>query len=110
MAYNTALDEQLQHLAADWPAYQRKKMFGGTGHFSHGHMVAGVSKDRLMLRADAAMQEDLLRLPWCHRMEMSGRIMKAWVVIDPEGWDQAGRLQEWLSMAKSYVDTLPPKS
>ena len=49
MSYDEELDVRIMEIAAPWGS-ERKRMFGGTGHMLHGHMMVGVHKDRLILR------------------------------------------------------------
>ncbi|HMX40126.1 MAG TPA: TfoX/Sxy family protein, partial [Saprospiraceae bacterium] len=89
---------------------ERKKMFGGVGYLSRGNMVAGVSQDSLLLRASEAMRDDLLRQPWCQQMEMGGRLMKGWLFVSPEGWNDPVLMADLVAQAKAYVDTMPTKT
>jgi hypothetical protein len=41
-------------------------------------------------------------------MEMSGRLMEGFVFIDPPPPDERG-LRDWLELAVTFVNTLPPK-
>ncbi len=109
MPYNPALDEKLQHFSARWPGVERKKMFGGTGYLSAGNMVAGVHKDLLVLRVGPETEQELLKQPWCRPMDLTGKSMKGWLLIEAEGWDNEDRLDELIAQAKAFVDTLPKK-
>jgi TfoX/Sxy family transcriptional regulator of competence genes len=109
MPYNAALDEKLQRIASEWPACERKKMFGGTGYLLNGNMVAGVYKDLLVLRVGKAIEEELLTQPWCRPMDVTGKPMKGWLFVESEAWDDDGRLNELTAHAKDFVATLPPK-
>ena len=109
MPFNPALDEKLRHLAERWPGAERKKMFGGTGYFSNGNMVAGVYRDLLVLRVGLKTEQELLKQPWCRPMDITGKSMKGWLFVDAEGWDNEKRLQELVALARAFVDTLPVK-
>jgi hypothetical protein len=41
-------------------------------------------------------------------MEMSGRPMEGYILVDPPPRDER-TLQEWLDLAAAFVNTLPPK-
>lgn len=109
MPYNPALDEKLQHIAAQWPDTERKKMFGGTGYLSKGNMVTGVYKDLLVLRVGEGQEQKLLAHAWCRPMDVTGKPMKGWLFVEAEGWDNDERLGELVAQAKAFVDTMPAK-
>lgn len=109
MAFNPALDEKLQHIVAKWSDPERKKMFGGTGYLSKGNMVTGVYKDFLVLRVGKEAEAELLSQPWCRPMDVTGKSMKGWLFVEPEGWDNDKRLNELVAQAKAFVDTMAPK-
>lgn len=109
MPYNPALDEKLQRIVAQWPGTERKKMFGGTGYLSNGNMVTGVYKDLLVLRVGKETEQELLSQPWCRPMDVTGKPMKGWLFVEADGWDDDRRLNELVTLAKAFVDMMPPK-
>ncbi len=109
MSYNPALDEKIQHIVALWPDIERKKMFGGTGYLSRGNMLTGVYKDLLVLRVGESAEPELLAQAWCRPMDITGKSMKGWLFVEPEGWDDEHRLPALLAQARAFVDALPAK-
>ena len=53
MAYDEELDACVAEVVGPWEA-TRKAMFGGSGYFLNGNMLAGVHKDHLVLRLSRA--------------------------------------------------------
>lgn len=109
MPFNPALDEKIQHIVSKWPAIERKKIFGGTGYLSRGNMLTGVYKDLLVLRVGESAEPELLAQAWCRPMDITGKSMKGWLFVEPEGWDDEHRLLQLLMQARAFVDTLPAK-
>ncbi len=107
MAYDEALDARISEAVAPWDT-TRKKMFGGTCYLLNGNMMAGVYKNSLILRLGEEKAAQALGDPVVRPFDITGRIMKGWVMVEPEG-TQDDELAQWLSFAKEFVDTLPPK-
>lgn len=109
MAYDEALAERIRDLLADEPGATERKMFGGLGFMIDGHMaVAAGSHGSLMLRVDPAVEHDL---PPEHvaPMEMQGRPLKGWLLVDAEHLADDTALADLVARGVAYVRTLPPK-
>lgn len=107
MAYDEKLDARITEVIAGWGATKRK-MFGGTCHLLHGNMLCGVHNDRLIVRLGQQAGPAALDEPHTRPMDITGRPMKGWVMVSPQGY--AGQaLRDWLDRARTFVSTLPPK-
>lgn len=107
MAYDEKLDARITEVIAGWGATKRK-MFGGTCHLLHGNMLCGVHNDRLTVRLGQQAGPAALDEPHTRPMDITGRPMKGWVMVSPQGY--AGEaLRDWLDRARTFVSTLPPK-
>ncbi len=109
MPYNPEVDERIQAVIGGWPNIDAKKMFGGVCHLLNGNMVCGVYKDYLILRmgveaAEAALQQEHVR-----PFDITGRAMKGWIMVAPEGFATKADLKRWLDQARQFVNTLPAK-
>ena len=62
-----------------------RKMFGGLAFMLDGNMAAGILGDRLMVRVGAEAYEEALSEPHCGPMDFTGRPMRGFVVVEPEG-------------------------
>jgi hypothetical protein len=86
-----------------------KKMFGGVCFLLQGNMLVGVWQDSLIARLGVERAEPALRQEYVREFDVTGRPMKGWVMIDPDGLDTDAQLNEWLEQARDFVTTLPPK-
>ena len=107
MPYDEELDARITATVKPWGA-TRKRMFGGTCHLLDGNMLCGVHNDSLIVRLSAEAGDAALTEPHTRLMDVTGKPMKGWVTVEPEGLAGDG-LAEWLERARLFVSTLPPK-
>ncbi|MGB1111404.1 MAG: TfoX/Sxy family protein, partial [Gammaproteobacteria bacterium] len=69
----------------------------------------GILKDRLMARVGPDAYQAALEHAHAHPMDFTGRPMKGYVEIAPEGLSEDQELQEWIRRCEAFVATLPPK-
>jgi hypothetical protein len=108
MAYDEKLAERIRKVLASTPGVVEKRMFGGVAFLLHGNMLVGVHKDSLLARiapeeTERALRDDNVRL-----FEITGRPMKGWILVDPDGLTGA-KLGKWIERARGFVTTLPHK-
>ena len=108
MGYNLKLAERVRDQLDGMP-YVEKKMFGGVGYLLHGNMACGVIKDDLIVRIDPQEQPALLKKPHVKLFDMTGRPMKGWLVVEPDGIKTAKQLGTWVKLGIEFALTLPPK-
>jgi TfoX N-terminal domain len=84
------------------------KMHPGLCFMLNGNMVAGTSKRGLLVRVGEEQHARTLTRPDARPMEMSGRMMEGYVVIDPPPQDDR-LLREWIELAVAFVRILPAK-
>jgi TfoX/Sxy family transcriptional regulator of competence genes len=86
-----------------------KKMFGGLAFLVRGNMCCGVVGERLMVRVGPAAYEAALSQPHAGEMNFTGRPMKGFVYVEPEGVESDRALRKWVARATGFVLELPPK-
>lgn len=109
MPYDETVNQRILSIVDGWSNTEVKKMFGGVGYLVNGHMVAGVYKDQLILRLGVAIAEQVLKEPHVRPFDITGRPMKGWVMVAPEGFEQPDQLDRWLTSARAFVLMLPAK-
>ena len=108
MAYNQKLAERIRSELDGMP-FVEKKMFGGVGYLLHGNMACGVNKDNLIVRVDPEKHAALLKKPHAKPFDLTGKPMKGWVVVEPDGVKTARQLGTWIKEGVEFALTLPPK-
>ena len=110
MAYDEVLAQRLHDLLDAEPGLSTRAMFGGLGFMLDGHMaVAAGSGGSLMVRVDPADGEEWTDGEWVRPMEMRGRAMTGWLLVDGPELAEDERLRLWVGRGVEYVRTLPPK-
>ena len=87
-----------------------RKMFGYPAVFVNGNMIAGLVRDRMVIRLAVEDRERFLALPGAAPfIAMKGRVMKQWAVVPPAMVKSPARLGRWLTRALAHGRSLPPK-
>jgi len=86
-----------------------KKMFGGVGFLLKGNMACGVHKDFLIVRVGLERYEDALAQPGTRVFDITGRPMRGWVMVHPEGFEKEADLRSWVQRGVDFAVTLPAK-
>ena len=91
MAYDERLAERVGRLLELQERVVEMRMFGGLAFMVKGNMALGVHKDRLMVRVGPEGYADALGRPHCQSMDITGRPMRGFVIVRPEGlWQRRG--------------------
>lgn len=109
MAYDEALVDRISTLLAGKAGIERKAMFGGVGFLRGGNMLVGVWKRSLVVRIGPDAYDAALREPHVAEFDVTGRPMKGWVLVGPEGVADDGPLAQWLARAEAFGATLASK-
>jgi hypothetical protein len=107
MAFNEALAERIRLRLALRKHVEEKKMFGGVGFLLHGNLLIGVWKDSLIVRLGPEEGDEALKEPHVKEFDITGRAMKGWVLVEPEGMEEDDQLSAWIQRAVRFVGTLP---
>ena len=109
MAYDESLAERVRDLFDGAPDVVEKKMFGGVAFMVAGNMACGIIGDDLLVRVARDDYDSTLALPYARQMDMTGRPMRGFVVVDAEGLAEDTDLEEWVDRGVDFVQTLLPK-
>ena len=77
-------------------------MMGGLCFMVDDKMCLGVTGSRLMVRLDPEVEAEALKRPGCKPMDFTGRPMKGYVFVHPEGLDSEADLSHWLDLALAF--------
>jgi TfoX/Sxy family transcriptional regulator of competence genes len=108
MAVDENLADRMRAALAGNGQLREVRMFGGLCFMLNGNMVGGTSKRGLLVRVGKEGHASALARPDARPMEMSGRLMEGYVVVDPPPKEDRV-LREWLELAVAFVQTLPAK-
>ena len=108
--YDQGLAARLDEMMAGMLEMETTTMFGGYGFMMNGHICVGIWNDRLVIRIGTAAWDDIKDESHVGPMDLTGRIMKGWAMIDPDGLTEDADLQRYIDMAILFCATLPPKA
>jgi hypothetical protein len=109
MAFSEALAERIRQRLARRKGIEEKKLFGCIAFLLDGNVVVGVWKDSLIVRLGPEGYDDALMEPHVGEFNITGRSMKGWVVVAPEGVEADDELNGWIQRAVKFVKKLPKK-
>lgn len=109
MPFDSGLAQRLEEVAESFPDLIESRLFGGFGYTFYGNMCVGIHKDTLIVRVGVDTAEEILKEDHVRPMDLTGRVMKGWATIEPEAMDDNEDIERYLSLAVSFVETLPPK-
>lgn len=103
MAYNEFLADRIRNtLDARKVHYEEKKMMGGLAFMVDDKMCVGVNADRLMARIDPELVDTVMSKPGCRPMDFTGRPMKGFVFVEPDGIDREAELEYWIGLCLDF--------
>ncbi|MBK9577008.1 MAG: TfoX/Sxy family protein [Fibrobacterota bacterium] len=84
------------------PEVEEKTMMGGLVFMVDDKMCVGVVGDALMCRIDPEEMHVALAREGCDRMAFTGRTMKGFVVVQPEGMKSKTNFEFWIGLALEF--------
>lgn len=103
MAYNEQLAERIEQILKEKNiVYYTKKMFGGFCIMVDDKMCVGIVKDELMARIGEEAYPEALQKEHCKEMNFTGRTMKGYVYIEPDGLDMDDDLEYWIQKCLDF--------
>jgi hypothetical protein len=109
MAYDEGLATRVRDVLGDRAGVVEKQMFGGLAFLLYGNLACGVRGDDLMVRVGAEAADAALAEPGVRLFDMTGRPMKGWLLVDPDGHAEDDDLRRWVDRGLIHAGSLPPK-
>ncbi len=109
MPFSKSLAARVRQILTQRKRIVEKKMFGGIAFMLHGNMLVGIWNDSLIVRLGPEQGEKALSEPNVREFEVTGRPMKGWIMVEPDGIEDDAQLADWIERAVEYVVTLPTK-
>lgn len=103
MAYDDYLAERIRNYFTEKHLnFYEKNMMGGLVFMLNDKMCCGIHYDKkrncdlLMARVGSTVAEKMMKRKGCYPMDFTGRPMKGYVSVDPDGFDLDEDLVFWL--------------
>lgn len=109
MAFDENLAARIRAHLAKRPRVAERKMFGGIIFMLRGNMCCGVHHDALIARLGPEEATRALGEPHTRVFDLTGRPMKAWVLVEAKGLAKDAQLGKWIDRAAKWAGSLPPK-
>lgn len=109
MTFSQSLADRVRHTLRNHRGITEKKMFGGVGFLLNGNLLVCVWKSSLIVRLGADQASVALKQPHVREFDVTGRPMKGWIMVEPDGLESDGQLFGWVERATEFVETLPGK-
>jgi hypothetical protein len=113
MAYDEHLGDRIrQFLQTKNIFFIDKKMMGGLVFMVNGKMCCGIHIDKkygdslLMAKIGPEAYESEIKKEVCLPMDFTGRPMKGYIFIIPEGFDRDADLEYWIDKALSFNSSI----
>lgn len=103
MAYDEYLEERIDRVFHEKKAnFLKKKMMGGLCYLVDDKMCVGIVHNQLMARIHPDLYESSLLKTGVKKMNFTGRPMKGYIFIDPEGYDLDVDLDYWVQLCLDF--------
>ena len=109
MAYDEGLAQRVRILLEGKSDFAEKRMFGGVCFLLRGNMACGILNEDLIVRVGPDNYDDLMKRPDTREFDITGRTMKGWVMVSPEGHKTDEDLSDWVERGVAFTFTLPEK-
>jgi len=110
VAYDEELAHRIRAVLSAESGVTARAMFGGLGFMLDGHMaVAAGSRGSLMVRVDPDDAADLVDGESVTYMEMGGRSLHGWLLVESSVTADDDALVQWVQLGVEFVRALPPK-
>ena len=103
MAYDEYLADRIRTVLNEKKvSFEEKKMMGGLCYLVDDKMCLGVVKSNLMARIDPDIYDQAMTKTGCREMDFTGRPMKGFVFVEPEGIDMDEDLDYWVELCLDF--------
>ncbi len=109
MAYNEKLADRTREIIARTEKdVEEKRMFGGLCFMVNGKMCVGVESERMMVRFDPALNDEIMEKNGVGPMDFTGRVMKGFAFVEIEALQSDKDLEYWVALALGFNSRAKP--
>jgi TfoX N-terminal domain len=109
MPYDADLAERVRDAMSMRDGISEREMFGGIGFMLDGNMACGVIGEDLIVRLSPEEAERALAEEHTRPFDFTGRPMKGWIFVAPQGTAGDEALGEWVDAGAAFAASLPAK-
>ena len=108
MAYSEYQADRIRQRLSRVNLTEEKKMMGGLIFMVNHKMCVGLDidkssgKDRLMVRVGKAKHDQLIFTKGSREMDFTGKVMRGFLFIEPDGFDTEDDLDFWIDKALQF--------
>lgn len=108
MAYSELLADRIRQRMRNANLTDEKKMMGGLAFMVNGKMCVGLNtdkasgKERLMVKIGKENHDELVNTRGSRVMDITGKVMRGFLFIDPEGYENDDDLDFWVGKALEF--------
>jgi TfoX/Sxy family transcriptional regulator of competence genes len=103
MAYNEKLAARIREIIAETHRnVEEKKMFAGLCFMVNDKMCVGVHEDRIMVRLDPAIFDEVIEKEGCEPMNFTGKVMRGFVFVNDEVLKTRKQLDYWVQLGLAF--------
>ncbi len=109
MAYDEKLADRTREIISKTHKITgEKKMFGGLCFMVNHKMCVGVEQERMMIRLDPAIYDEVMEKEGCHPMDFTGKPMRGYVFVDADVLTTQKKLDYWIQLALDFNQDAKP--
>jgi TfoX/Sxy family transcriptional regulator of competence genes len=109
VAFDEALASRVRDELKSLRGVDERRMFGGLIFMVNGNMAAGIHKADLIVRVGPSASAAALERPGTRVFDITGRPMKAWVLVDAKAVAGKTELRDWVRQGVDFARSLPEK-
>jgi len=109
MPYNEDLANRIRNYCRGKKGISERKMFGGVCFMVNGNMACGVERNNLVIRVGPDKYEEALKNPFARPMDFTGRPLKGFIYVVPEGYKSIATLRKWIGSGVNFAKALPSR-
>lgn len=109
MAYDEGVAERVRSVLDGHAGVSEQRSFGGLAFLLNGNMCCGVLNDELVVRVGPDAYDDAVTRSHARPMDFTGRPMRGWVYVAPDGFSEDAELDGWVVLGVEFASSLPAK-
>ena len=106
MAFDEILTARIRAALARKKNVEEKRIFCGLCFLLNFNILVGVWKDSLIARLGPEQGDEALLEPHVKIFDITGKLMKTWILVEPEGVVEDEQLKDWIQQAVKFVGRL----